>query len=81
MYSDNEDDHSECDVDHIHVGPLVLEICHHEDGSHVCIYDAEDGEMIAETEVSEHPMDQHFESIKQGMGDIYKAWIGRFKNG
>ena len=70
MYSD---DHSDCGVDHIHVGPFVMEICHHEDGSHVCIYNENTGEKIAETEVSDHDIADHFDSIKESMADICKS--------
>lgn len=69
------DDHSECNTDHIHVGPLILEFCQHDEGSHVCVYIAETGEKIAETEISEHGIEDHMSVVGENMPDIYKAYM------
>jgi hypothetical protein len=76
MYSDFEsEDHSKCDVDHIHVGPLIIEFCQHDEGSHVCVYVEETGEKIAETEISEHGIKEHMDVIGENMPKIYKAYM------
>lgn len=73
MYSDQE---SKCGEHHIHVGPLVIEFCQHEDGKqHVCVYIEESGEMIAETEISDHDINSHMSVIKEGIDDIHKAYM------
>lgn len=73
MYSSEES--SECGEDHIHVGPLVIEPCYHDDHCHVCIYDNKTGEKIAETEISSHGMGDHFQSIVENLDSIYSAYV------
>lgn len=74
MYSDNK---SACGVDHIHMGPTILEVCRHKEGVHICVYDPETEEVIAQTEVSEHPIEDHFETIKENIQEIQKAYTSR----
>lgn len=71
MYSD---DHSECGTEHIHIGPLVAEVCHHDEGMHVVIFEPNSGEKIAETDVSDHSIEDHMSSIAEGMDNIHKAY-------
>lgn len=73
MYSN--EDHSECDTDHIHVGPLIIEFCQHDEGSHVCVYVKETGEKIAETEISDHGMEDHMSVIGENMEQIHKSYM------
>jgi hypothetical protein len=76
MYSDSKsEDYSRCDVDHIHVGPLIIEFCQHDEGSQVCVYIEETGEKIAETEISEHGIEEHMNVIGENMPKIYKAYM------
>lgn len=72
MY-ENSHDESECGKDHIHVGPLVIEVCHHEDGMHLCIYDSNTGKQVAETDVTDHSMEEHFNTVKENMDQIHEA--------
>ncbi len=76
MYSEKpESEQEEGKVDHIQVGPLVIEFCQHDDGSHVCVYVAETGEKIAETEVSGHGIEDHMSVIGENMDQIHKSYM------
>lgn len=71
MYSGSD---SVCGEDHIHVGPLVIEPCFHDDKCHIKVFNQETGEVVAETELSGHGMEEHFKSISENMEKISEAY-------
>ena len=87
---DDDEECSECGVDHIHVGSYIIEHCHHDEGSHLCIYSAKTGEKLAETEISKdlddvlHKGDKPFHGYNKnrhsrtgGLSDAYRKKVNR----
>jgi hypothetical protein len=93
--ADDEDAHddeecSECGTDHVHIGAYIVEHCHHDEGSHLCIYDEKTGEKIAETEISKdlddaldkadkpfHGYNKNRHSRSGGLSDSYREKVNR----
>lgn len=67
MYSDRNS---------IQVGPLTISLMSHDNGCQVCVVLTETGERIAETEVSDHGLEDHMQVIAENMHQIFKACHG-----